>query len=99
MSTATCTSGGSQSLRISPGFSASVWTVLIPDLTSSPDLTPSPDLYLHMFSERLQQCGTVQRTPGASFCVPGSLRDLQYPEDVWTVLQQSFSKPCEVRGG
>ena len=55
------------------------------------------DLYLHMFDERLNACGTVEATEQALFCVPTSLMAREYQEDKLTDIQKSFSQSVEER--
>lgn len=62
----------------------------------SPELKLSTDLYCYYLDKRLYPCGTVQKNTQFTFVVPEKLKEkgggLGYPEQVWKVVQQSFSE-------
>jgi len=62
----------------------------------SPELKLCTDLHLYYQDSRLYPCGTVEKNSGLVFSVPRELRErgggLGYPEQVWKVVQQSFSE-------
>ena len=62
----------------------------------SPELQISTDLHLYYQDTRLCPCGTVEKDSKLAFSVPEVLKErgggLGYPEQVWKVVQQSFSE-------